>query len=172
MHQRNENWIMTFLETVNESDYNHLTTTLLDGLTLSMEDFGSNDKHMNHAQHLLSKQSSVDGLQPVEVIASNKYSFICQPKKEFVQVLNFEGRLLVFFLVNYDCNYYMSSIYLSDNHWICTSNLNCKPGTVNVFDSLYTGRTNFLQNQQVSRESSSLLKLFYALQLNVAIRCR
>lgn len=115
--------------------------------------FWLDDEHVNHAQHLLSKKSSVDGLQPVEVIASNKYSFICQPKKEFVQVLNFEGTCI--FLVNYEFYCYTSSIYLSDNHWICTSNLNCKPGTVNVFDSLYTGRTNFLQSQQVSRESSS-----------------
>ena len=69
---------------------------------------------------------AVDGLQSTYLFEPSGCLFIGTPNDPFVQILNLAG-----------------------NHWICVSNVGCLAGHVNVFDSMYSGRTTKVLKQQI-----------------------
>ena len=82
------------------------------------------DKHINAANKLLQSQyPTVNGLQDTIVAASSKYH---SGAKNFVQIMN-----------------------ISQNHWICASNILTPPGVVEVYDSmpLYSAHSSALMRQ-------------------------
>ena len=85
------------------------------------------DTHIDHVQSLLSiSHPALDGLQSTCLSEPSGCQFTGTPNGPFVQIMNLAG-----------------------NHWICVSNVECLVGHVNVFDSIYSGRTTKLMKQQI-----------------------
>ena len=97
-----------------------------------------NDNVVNAGQVLIKrKYPSVCGLQ--DVIFSRTLAF--QPETEqFVQVLN--------------CR---------DSHWICASNIGCKPNVVKIYDSMRTGDVSTSTKEDIATLLQSTGKRIYLL---------
>lgn len=85
------------------------------------------DMHMDHAQHLLAKSSSLSGFQSTNVFDSINCNQVRVPTNKFVQILN-----------------------VRTNHWITVSNVDCGPNTIKVYDSMCGLQYNDKFNCQVA----------------------
>lgn len=86
-----------------------------------------NDEHLDHAQFLLSAvDPSVHGFLSVLMIPRSRQSMSEPLQNPFIQILNYAG-----------------------NHWICLSTVGCQANQICIYDSLYTGQTDKLLEQQV-----------------------